>query len=583
VYTVPTGELAHAGVPVGPRTGRWRALPQWSLAALVAIVLTAPLVQIIRGGERLTILPNLEVDSRSYDSIALDLARRRSPDAISPVFPPGFVAVIALVYTVCGHSLVAAKTVLWLCLVATTILAAFLAWRVHGTRVAAWTAALLAASSPALQAYTGTLQFEVLVAALVVALLVLAVNALDRGRGTVLLGRSAALGAVLGVALLTRESLIALVPVFGVFAACRAGRRASIATAAAAALIVVAASLAPSLAWSAFQSRRVGHAMLIRDNVSGILPYGHNPNANGTYNVALAGVGEPSGIPFMLAEPGRELWLAGRKVMYFWGVLRDGWNVPRPMAVWAARATGGIVPLEVILPWTRGGWLLAAFLIACATFGRQRWREFWVLPATVVALMAVHVATIASHRFAVPVLPVVFVMIAGPIARLLGRLTPASIIVLALLASIAWGMQAGEWPIRYRLQPTELDGVNAENRVEADGRMVRFSDARRGRRVAFALYDEYLPKGPLVLRMQTRRGPGELPPGSPLARVRMFTLGQPPCETFVTSVQLPAADAWTPLTIGCTLPDDGPARLIVETLGRADLSFSSVLLQWQRR
>jgi hypothetical protein len=37
-----------------------------------------------------------------------------------------------------------------------------------------------------------------------------------------------------------------------------------------------------------------------------------------------------------------------------------------------------------------------------------------------------------------------------------------------------------------------------------------------------------------------------------------------------------------PVYISCSLPHDGTARLIVETLGQVDLSFSDVTLRWQR-
>src|SRR4029450_1408220 len=116
-------------------------------------------------------------------------------------------------------------------------------------------------------------------------------------------------------------------------------------------------------------------------------------------------------------EPRGELRLAWRKLLYFWGVLRDGWNVPRPAAVWLARASGGLGPLEIILPAARGGWLLLALIVACVTLRRNQWQELWLLPAIIAALMAVHLATISSHRFAAPILPLALSLTPGATAR----------------------------------------------------------------------------------------------------------------------------------------------------------------------
>jgi hypothetical protein len=402
-------------------------------------------------------------------------------------------------------------------------------------------------------------------------------------RPALIVRRSIVLGLALGLITLVREPLIAFIPVFAIYVAHQATRAVRVRVGMAAGLIVLVCATALPLAWSAGESRRAGRAILIRDNATGILPFGHNPHANGTWNVSLAGVGEPSGVAFMLAEPRREAWLVGRKLLYFWGILRDGWNPPRPGAVWLARAAGGLVPLDVILPAVRGGWLLVAFLAACLAFQKRQWQTVWLLPATVATLMAVHLVTISSHRFAVPILPVVSVVIAGVIAHAVTRFPRATAVVGVVAFAVGSAMQMKEWPVVYRLQSTELDGVNGENRDDPDGRPVRFSDAARGRRVALALYDEYLPSGSVLLRLRIRRGGADLPASLPVAHVRLFLLdGASPCDADVTIGQIGAPDRWVPVYISCSLPHDGTARLIVETLGQVDLSFSDVTLRWQR-
>jgi Dolichyl-phosphate-mannose-protein mannosyltransferase len=594
---------------------RW---PSWIWTACFVVtlggLLSFPLVRLVQGGEVYTLLPNLQVDADSYDRLAQEVLRTGSLSAIPPTFAPGFVTILAVVYATFGHSIVAAKTLLWICLVLATIGAALLARRVHGTAAAGWTAAFLTASSAALQAYTGTIQYEVLVAALILALIALTLRVIAPQKPGALVWRAVLLGAALGVAVLIRETIIVLVPVFALFVAHRAHRahrahpahpahpatlRARARVGAAAGLAVLVCAMAVPLGWSAAESRRMGRVMLVRDNVQGILPFGHNPYANGTWNAALAGIGEPSGIAFIIAEPRLELWLLGRKLMYFWGVLRDGWNVPRPGAVWLARATGGLLPLDLLLPVIRGGWILAALLAACLALRGDQWREYWLLPGTIASLMFVHLVTISSHRFAIPILPVAFVLVAGVISRSIswfisrvvdrtrvGGLAVRGVVLAAAVTAILTAgsvMQAYQWPVRYRLQPTELDGVNGENRTEPDGRLVRVSDAARGQRVAFALYDEYLPSGPVTLRLQIRRGAGDLPVGTPVARVSLFRIdGSPPCYTPITIGQLAPPDTWTQFTLSCNVPSDGPTRFIVDTLGRVDLSFGDAHLQWRR-
>jgi hypothetical protein len=573
-----------SGLHIRIPTVRWPSRI-WTACFVVTLVgvLSFPLVRLVRGGEVYTLLPNLQVDAGSYDALAQEVLRTRSLSAIPPTFAPGFIAILAVVYATFGHSIVAAKTLLWLCLVLATIGAATLARRVHGTAAAGWTAAFLTASSAALQAYTGTLQYEVLVAAVILVLIAAALQVTATETPGAIVRRAVLLGAVLGVSVLIRETIITLVPVFALFVAHQATLRTRARVGVAAGLAVLVCAMGVPLGWSAAETQRLGRVMLVRDNVQGILPFGHNPHANGTWNASLAGIGEPSGVAFMLAEPRLELRLLGRKFMYFWGVLRDGWNVPRPGAVWLARATGGLLPLDLVLPVVRGGWILAALIVACLMLRGDQWREFWLLPGIIAALMSVHMVTISSHRFAVPILPVAFILVAGIVSRVVFRARALGLAVMVVIVAAGSTMQAYQWPVRYRLQPTELDGVNGENRSESDGRLVRVSDAARGQRAAFALYDEYLPSGPVTLRLQMRRGAGELPVGTPVARVSLFLVdGSPPCYTHVTIGQLAPPDEWTRFTISCTLPSDGPARLIADTLGRVDLSFGDVLLQWRR-
>jgi hypothetical protein len=334
--------------------------------------------------------------------------------------------------------------------------------------------------------------------------------------------------------------------------------------------------------WSVRQSIRAERLVPITDKGLNALVPGNHPYANGTYNAPLTGIGRPAGLEFIRAEPKRAVQLVGRKFLYFWGVLRDGWNVPRPAAVWIARASGGALPLEIILPVVRGGWLLLLVLVACARLTSHQWRDWWLLPAVVAAVMAAHLVTLSSYRFAVPILPVAYVLVADIVARVVesfGRrwMFAATAVVLAVVA-----MQMARWPVTYRVKASEMDGVRADNRVDADNRTIRFADRERGRRPVLILNDEYLPKGNFVVRARIRREAGVVPPGTPVAHVSVVAPGRGvACNADLTIEQVAIADRWTDVTVPCALERDGLASLSIETLGRIDLAFSDVAFQWR--
>jgi len=151
--------------------------------ALVAIVLVlSPLRAILAKPNDIAILPSLQVDAVAYDEIARLIAQSGSLSDIPPLQPPGFVTTIAAVYAVTGPSWQAARVFLWAMFVLCVVLAARLGARVHGSEPAAWLAALLTGSASALAAYTGTVQYEVLAAAWLLVLVLIA----EWGRDSVL-------------------------------------------------------------------------------------------------------------------------------------------------------------------------------------------------------------------------------------------------------------------------------------------------------------------------------------------------------------------------------------------------------------
>lgn len=556
------------------------------LVLAVCALLALPLARIFEYPHRISTLPSLQVDAATYDAIAVDLASRRfAIDAIPPLQPPGFVTFLALIFTLFGHSWIAVKVALWMVLAGVTMMAGRLARRMYDSSAAGWTAAILCASSPALGWYTQTLQYELLAGLFVIGLVTLASTGSNARRTTLTTKRLLVIGVVAGAATLTREVLGVLVPLAALAVALRV--RSTMGTPAAwrAGAIVALVAVTTVAGWSTLQSARAGRVVALSDKGPLVLMFGNNPRANGTFNAGLVGMVEPTGLAFMRAEPRQAAWLAVRKVLYFWGVLRDGWNVPRPAALWAVRATGGRMPLELALKGARGGWILAVLIVTLLMWSRSTWRGWWTVPAAIALVMSVHVLTLSSHRFAVPVLPLAFAAVAGPLSRLLlavwrRPLWRASAGV--LLIAIA-GMQLPSWPIVYHLRAAEMDGALADSVHDAAaGGIARVAETAPGPRPVLLIADEALPAGAFDLRITTRMDGAPASDSGAALRVTVATLdGRNVCAHEVAAAVLGAT--YRTLSLPCTLDGSGPVTVAVDTLAIARLRFSDVTLAWRRR
>jgi 4-amino-4-deoxy-L-arabinose transferase-like glycosyltransferase len=554
----------------------------------IAWGLSLPLLDVLAYPDRISVLPNLQTDASTYHAIGLELATTGSLDALPSRHPPGWVSILGAVYAVAGPSFVAAKLVSWAALLASVAMCWHLARAMHGA-LAGWIAAIVCAWSPALRGYVGTLQYEVITGTALLAVLVLALRAVQASSRAAV-WRAAALAGLAGALLvLTRETFLVIVPLVALWIAHRVDRSLGRRTAVGAAVLVVSVTLAPAALWSAVQSYRHNAWITISEKGPLVVELGNNPLANGTYNAPLVGIGQPTGLAFVRAYPGRTVVLAGRKMLYFWGVLRDGWNVPRPAAVWLWRATTGLVPLNVLTAIARGGWLLVLFLVALALLGRDGRRAWWIFPAVVLTLMAVHVAVLSSHRFAVPILPVVFILISGPLAAAVRAWAPAvrsPMVGGALLALglVMGAMQFQAWPLSVQYNAADLDGLEADNVVDAVSRRPsRFGDARRGVRPIALMPDEYLPAGALTLELSARQTTT-----GPIARIAVMRVvlseldGRVACVRDVTSDELPA-DRLTTIALPCRLSRDTAATLAVFSLGVTDLAVDAVALRWTGR
>ena len=557
--------------------------------ALLAMAwgLSLPLRDVLAYPDRISVLPNLQTDAPAYHAIAVSLATTGSLEALPPRHPPGWVSLLAALYTVTGPSYVAAKLVSWAALIASVAMCWHLARQVFGA-TAGWIAALVCAWSPALRGYVGTVQYEVvtgtgLLAVLVLTLRTTAASPAELRRRAVMTGIAGAL------LILTRETFAIIVPLAALWVAHRmrpqVGRRAAITVGA----VVVAVALVPAVVWSGVQSYRHNGLITISEKGPIVVELGNNPLANGTYNAPLVGIAQPTGLAFVRAYPRRTVVLAGRKILYFWGVLRDGWNVPRPTAVWLWRASTGLIPLELFTAIARGGWLLVLFIVALVMLGRDGLRAWWVLPAVVLTLMSVHIAVLSSHRFAVPILPVVFILVSGPLAAATRACTPSlrsPVVVAALLVlgTVVVAMQFQRWPLALHYDAVDLDGLDADNKVDdVSRRLARVADARRGVRPIVLVPDEYLPAGPLTVSLSARQT-SEPPQGAvPVMRIVVSELdGTVACARDVQSHELPA-DRLSDIAVPCRLSHDTAATLAVFSLGAADLAVDAVGLRWTGR
>ncbi len=552
------------------------------LFGLVCAGLALPLHDLWMHPDRVSVLTSLQVDAQTYHDLATTLAAHGHWTDIPLRQPPGFVALLAVVYRAFGASYTAAKLLLWLCLVASAVLAAWLARRVWG-RDAAWAAALLVATAPALRHYTGTVQYEVLAGTELLVLVALAVRA-DTARGfAAAIAWTAAAGVAAGTLALTREVFAAIIPIVALWLAWRqrasvGGRRAAIASA-----VFLTLAAVPVAGWSAAQSQRFGQLVVLSDKGPVTFALGNNPLASGTYDTDT--VVEPSGLRFLRERPAAALRLAGRKFLYFWGILRDPWNVPRPAGLWLYRATAGLVPLDVSLPLARGGWLLLALLVAVGALATTgRWAQWWLLPAVVGAVCLAHVATLSSHRFAVPVLPVVFVLAAGPLAAgataLAAWLAHAAwrraglASVLLLVVMLQW---LGAPPPAAVYSADALDGMNAHRLTAGTGtgpvlRLVPASASRPG----LMLGDEYLAAGRYQLSITAQRLGDDVAPDLPVARVTVLDDdGAVRCREDVPAGLFPR-DGLGTFWVPCTLAEDGPMTLTLHGFGPGDLGVAGV-------
>ncbi len=270
--------------------------------------------------------------------------------------------------------------------------------------------------------------------------------------------------------------------------------------------MIIAAFALPVAAWSRTQHRNTGRFVLISDKSDVNLRIGNNPNANGTYYLQLRELANPSAWSYIRAEPADSLRLAGRKLLYFWGVLRAPWTVPHPAVPMVSRAVHNEVPYEWTVAFVRGGAVLALFVAGVVVIGRRR--SIWPVPAAVIGIMAVHVVYFASHRFSIPVWGQICIVAAAAVAALARGLVRTRRRRIFAMVTLAWILFAQRlWvPGLYTVEGEDLEGIAAVNTADvlAANGTARFAPVAGGARPVAFLSGEAVPRGSFVVRVRAR-------------------------------------------------------------------------------
>lgn len=299
-------------------------------------------------------------------------------------------------------------------------LAGLLGRRVAGRRVGLVAAALVA-SSPMLVAADGSIMAESLYTCLVTAALLAGYAALRRPTAA----QFALVGALLGLASLTRSDGLILVPIL---AGALGWRAASVSPSRRLALggLVVAAAVLVLVPWTIRDSQRLGQPVLVSSNSGNVLVGGNcastyfgarvgawdascvPPRRAGATELAEVASDRRTGLDYARSHLGRLPAVAVARVLRTWGL----WNPVQQTRI------------EVIesryTPWQLVGWAYDLALLAAAAVGAVRLRRRGAVLAPLVAVVvAVCVAAAISNgnqRFRLAAAPAVAVAAAVPLA-----------------------------------------------------------------------------------------------------------------------------------------------------------------------
>lgn len=431
---------------------------------------------------------NLRIDADTY----VPLARRILSEGLSAIptsQPPGFVLYLACLQYITDNYVHVAKylNVVWLSLIGALVYGC--TRRVLGNTESLITLALVT-FSPMFQAYSATLQYEVLAALLCFSCFVSVTYVLQTGKSSV----ATIAGFLFAISALVRETgLLFIVP----YAWClrsypRAFRN------------FLLTALIPIAMWVFVQHHT--HGIWVPISSKGVinLEIGFNPNASGTYHGTMSEPVDPKGVAFIRQFPSEALELAAKKFLILWGFLSDGWNVPRRAALWLNEISHGFFDYRTVVGFARCAISFLCFVgVVIALRGKQRRVELVVAACILVMTTAIHMALISSARFLIPVLPFVYMFASISVSRVVSsRWGRASCLIVLLFGVLVVAKPSAG--LTYTLEAEDTDGMNVENRVcaECSGTAWRVASAGEAPRLISLFPDQYLPRGRYEVRIK---------------------------------------------------------------------------------
>lgn len=534
--------------------------------ALAWAALAAGAIQLIvftTAAPRGAAIYNLGIDTTLYRSLAGEVLRS-GWQAIPPSQPPGFLRYLAVFFALTREPLYWVKLVNAVLICGAALLTLSLGRTLHSFGLG-MIAALLVIYSPSLAAYGATLQYETLALFLTTLAVLLFVRAaLSEGAAS---GWICCLAAALAAAAaaLVREPSALIMPA-GIAALLRArgpraGRRAAAAT---------VVFLIPIAAWIVMQHELSGAWVLISNKGALNFQIGNNPNANGSFNLVRSALGAPAGAAFVQEFPLQAALLALRKIGYLWGVLEDGWNVPRAAAVFLWRLGLGVLPFDWCGALARAGLSLTAAAGLLIAWRDRRWTAVALLLLLTTLFYALF---IGSFRFLVPLLPLVYLCAAlffmtaaaafrGQGASLLSsgrRRTIWSAVLAAYVVCVS------ALPLRAVLTVpgSALDGDRVEDvrDPESAGAEVLYADGAAGPRLIALLPWSSYPAGRLAVTLRSRQAAEAAEAWGRLVVRRRNN--RPLCELALRPMQ----HEYHEHDLTCTIPRGEPLSIEVRSLG----------------
>jgi hypothetical protein len=390
------------------------AIAAVALAVRIAFVLVVdPTVPEVGDASAYHLLADNLADGRGYIRPFDLLLKERT--LVTAEYPPLHPALVAVADLLGVDGVRGQRLALGLVGTATVVLVGLIGRRIGGTAVGL-TAAALAAVYPMLFLSDATLMPETLFAFLVALALLLALRAIEAPSR----GRVAALGAVVGLAALTRSEGLLLVPLLVLPVAFRGGdiRRRLVSAA-----VAVAAVGAVVLPWSVRNYVRFDDVVPVSNNLGSMVDgancdkaYGGDQKGLWLYECfggfdletqgenAAAAFHRRRGTAYVRAHASEVPGVAAVRWLRTFGLYE-----PRQQAAFESFEGR---PFRWQLAGTRMWWALAALAVAGAVLLRRRRGPLWLLGSTVLVASITAVITYGNQRFRIAAEPAVLVLAA---------------------------------------------------------------------------------------------------------------------------------------------------------------------------